>query len=90
MQSSWKRSDEDWMLCCYQSWYCQRQCKRMKKADGAVGEYELELCGKREKGRRVNKARSEQNGLAHSVRRSLSSEFSRGRGRWAVGWQAYL
>ena len=49
MQSSWKRSDEDRMLCCYQSWCCQRQCKRMKKADGAVGEYELSCVGREKK-----------------------------------------
>jgi hypothetical protein len=63
-----ERSEEDWMLC-YQRWDCQRQCKRMKKADGAVGEYELSGVWKREKKRRVNKARSELPGLGHSVGR---------------------
>ena len=34
---------------CYQSWYCQRQCKRMKSADGAVSEYELGVRREEEK-----------------------------------------
>jgi hypothetical protein len=36
MFESSRKGVKGWILC-YQSWYCQRQCKRMKKADGAVG-----------------------------------------------------